>query len=75
MAPHSSVLAWKIPWSEEPRGLQSMGPQKVRHDRMTDHSFIHLWASLPPGLLAFLRAGLCLMTLFIFSTRNYALHK
>ena len=45
-----------------------MGPQKVRHDRMTDYSFIHLWASLPPGLLSFLRAGLCLMTLFIFST-------
>ena len=35
---------------------------------MTDYSFIHLWASLPPGLLSFLRAGLCLMTLFIFST-------
>ena len=28
----SSVLAWKIPWTEEPRGLQSMGSQRVRHD-------------------------------------------
>ena len=32
MATHSSILAWKIPWMEEPGGLQSMGPQRVRHD-------------------------------------------
>ena len=32
MAPHSSTLAWKIPWTEEPGGLQSMGLQRVRHD-------------------------------------------
>ena len=32
MAPHSSTLAWKIPWMEEPGGLQSMGSQRVRHD-------------------------------------------
>ena len=29
MAPHSSTLAWKVPWAEEPGGLQSMGPQRV----------------------------------------------
>ena len=29
---HSSVLAWRIPRTEEPRGLQSMGSQRVRHD-------------------------------------------
>ena len=29
MATHSSILAWKIPWTEEPRGLQSMGLQKL----------------------------------------------
>ena len=29
---HSSILAWRIPWAEEPRGLQSMGPHRVRHD-------------------------------------------
>ena len=29
---HSSVLAWRIPWTEEPGGLQSMGSQRVRHD-------------------------------------------
>ena len=32
MAPHSSTLAWKIPWTEEPGGLQSMGLQRVGHD-------------------------------------------
>ena len=32
MAPHSSILALRIPWTEEPGGLQSMGLQKVRHD-------------------------------------------
>ena len=31
MAPHFSILAWKIPWMEEPGGLQSMGSQRVRH--------------------------------------------
>ena len=31
MAPHSSTLAWKIPWMEEPDGLQSMGSLRVRH--------------------------------------------
>ena len=32
MSTHSSILAWKIPWTEEPGGLQSMGLQRVRHD-------------------------------------------
>ena len=32
MAAHSSILAWKIPWSEQPGGLQSMGLQGVAHD-------------------------------------------
>ena len=32
MAPHSSTLAWKIPWMEEPGGLQSIGLLRVRHD-------------------------------------------
>ena len=32
MATHSSILAWRIPWTEEPRGLQSMGSQRVRHN-------------------------------------------
>ena len=32
MAIHSTTLAWRIPWTEEPGGLQSMGSQRVRHD-------------------------------------------
>ena len=32
VATHSSILAWEIPWTEEPSGLQSMGSQGVEHD-------------------------------------------
>ena len=32
MATHSSILVWRIPWTEESGGLQSMGSQRVRHD-------------------------------------------
>ena len=39
MAPHSSTLAWKIPWTEEPNGLQSMGLRRVGHDWATSLSF------------------------------------
>ena len=44
MAPHSSTLAWKIPWTEEPGRLQSMRSLRVGHDRATSLSlfpFIH----------------------------------
>ena len=34
-ATHSSTLAWKIPWTEEPGRLQSMGSQRIRHDWAT----------------------------------------
>ena len=37
MATYSSILAWKIPWTEEPDGLQSMGLQRVGHDLATKH--------------------------------------
>ena len=35
MATLSSILAWKIPWTQEPGGLQSMGLQRLRHDLVT----------------------------------------
>ena len=38
MAPHSSTLAWKIPWTEDPGGLQSMGSLRVEHDWVTSLS-------------------------------------
>ena len=46
MAPHSSTIAWKIPWTEEPGGLQYMGSQRVGHDWVTSLS---LWLS---GMIA-----------------------
>ena len=41
MAPHSSTLAWKIPWTEEPGKLQSMGSLGVGHDSATSLSLFH----------------------------------
>ena len=38
MAPHSSILAWRIPWTEEAGGLRSMGSQRVRQTEHTAHS-------------------------------------
>ena len=38
MAPHCSIFAWRIPWTEEPGELQSMGSQRVRHDLVTEHT-------------------------------------
>ena len=42
MAIHSSTIAWKIPWTEEPGRLQSMGSQRVRHDWATSRSYFIL---------------------------------
>ena len=42
IATHSSI-AWRIPWTEEPGGLQSMGSQSVGHNQPAEHS----WSSLP----------------------------
>ena len=44
MATHSSIFAWRISWTEEPGGLQSMGLQRVRHDWATKH--IHTYNCL-----------------------------
>ena len=38
VATHSSVLAWRIPWTEEPAGPRSIGSQRVRHD-LTRHAY------------------------------------
>ena len=48
MATHSSILAWRIPWTEEPSGLQSMGLQRVGHNWAT--SFHLLSWVLVPGI-------------------------
>ena len=49
MAPHSSTLAWKIPWMEEPGGLQSMGSLRVRHD------FVFSWVGFQGWVLGALK--------------------
>ena len=59
MAPHSSILAWKIPGTEEPGGLQPMRSQRVRHDLATKQvsaslslSGLHHHATVPFSLTA-----------------------
>ena len=42
MAPHSSTLAWKIPWMEEPGRLQSLGLLRVGHDCVTEQVHTHI---------------------------------
>ena len=44
-ATHSSILAWRIPWTEEPSGLWSRGSQRVRQDEVTEHAH----ALIPKG--------------------------
>ena len=40
MATHSSILAWRISWTEQPGTLQSMGSQRIEHNRATKHTYI-----------------------------------
>ena len=48
LALHSSILAWKIPEAEDPGGLQSVGPQRVRHDSATGQTHTHTDSLLEP---------------------------
>ena len=41
MAPHSSTVAWEIPWMEEPGRLQSMGSRRVSQTRLSNFTFMH----------------------------------
>ena len=61
MAPHSSTLAWKIPWTEKPSKLQSMGSLRVRHDWATSLSlftFKHWRRKWQPSVLAWRIPGM-----------------
>ena len=42
-ATHSSLLAWQTPWTGEPDGLQSIGSQRVKHNRATEHKNEHTY--------------------------------
>ena len=52
MATHSSILAWEIPWTEEPGGLQSLGSERVGHNSATNTHFKQLDSVLGPSLIA-----------------------
>ena len=67
MATHASIRAWRLPWTEEPEGLQAMGLQRVGHDSI--HSFIH---SFTPSIFL-LRT--CCMAGPVLITGNTALSK
>ena len=45
---HSSILAWKTSWTEEPGGLQSMGLRRVGHEGVTEHACLRLHSN--PGV-------------------------
>ena len=64
MASHSSILAWRIPWTEEPGGLQLLGLQRVRHDWMTVE---HTPPSICIYLIYFINQALLLLLLSRFS--------
>ena len=52
MVTHSSILAWRNPWTEEPGGLQSMGLQRVRHNLAPEHTHTHK-ICMPKGKFQF----------------------
>ena len=60
MATHSSILAWEIPWTEKPGGLQFMGWQRIRHDWATKHTHTHTHTHSNMGLPRGLRGRICL---------------
>ena len=63
MATHSSILAWKIPWTEEPGGLQSLGSQTVGHHWVANFHF-HI-----NGILQYLSFCEWLISLSLMSSR------
>ena len=78
MATHSSTIAWKIPWTEEPGRLQSMGSQRVRHDWVTSLHFnvlfrasVSLWIFCLDDLPIDIHG--CLNALFYYAAVNLSL--
>ena len=53
MASHSSILAWEIPWTEEPGELQSVGSQRVRQDQVAERQPLFLDAAWSSPLFSF----------------------
>ena len=63
MATHSIILAWRIPWTEEPGGLQSLGLQRVGHDWVTEPCMLDIEDIQYSDILA----GLDLIKIYIFT--------
>ena len=66
MAPHCSTLAWKIPWTEEPGRLQSMGSQRVGHDWATSLHFTSMYSARTQHHTTFLLLLLLIITFSLF---------
>ena len=65
LATHSSALTWRVPWAEEPGGLQSMGSQRVRHDGVTERTCTFS----TPNLNFILNCSLLLIKMFCGSNQ------
>ena len=72
MATQTNILAWRIPWTEEPDGLQSMGSQRVGHDWATNSAIIRAHSLSPFWLFAILWTVACQAPLSMaFSRQKY----
>ena len=61
MTTHSNILAWRIPWTEQPGGLQSTGSQTVRHEEQhSSTSTILFWGNTNPMPLHLLEGCVCM---------------
>ena len=59
MATHSSILAWRTPWTEGPGGLQSMGSQRVRHgERLRAQALVTSVTAVNPSFTGFMNSVL-----------------
>ena len=75
MATHSSILAWRIPWTEEPGGLQSTGLQRVRHDWATSLSFMVYAVSKRETFRLSSKTARFFCTIWPFASLNEILYK
>jgi len=90
MATHSSILAWRIPWTEETGRLLFMGSQRVRHDQATNvFTFMWIWAAILANtkeyanhqtihsspMLVKLCLKSCMLDFIIMRTKNFQMSK
>ena len=71
MATQSSILAWKIPRTEEPGGLKPMGSQRVGHDWATEHTLTHMFKHNMYIYLLDISANESILSMVIFVSKCY----